>query len=979
MEKTTTTGFSLDQAKQHLQLLYGDIIAENDKYFTVSQFCAGKKIIKWFSIDQLDKALKYIDTQRGKKTNIYASMGIFDKPKSGNQRGTAKDVTGLLGVWLDIDMKSDAKRGENLPESWDEIAKLIRPEPTMIIFSGHGYQAVWLFNEPLENMAYAAKLLKNWTTSFQRLFVQHGYAKLDSTNDVSRVLRIAGTQNNKQNPATKEWLPEIHSYIYKLSGKRYEPTELEQYILPCEAVEEVAATAEVISTSSTGCGLILDPEAQPPSAKFNQMLKSSKFRKYWKLEDKEKGTDLSSYDMSLANMTVARGWTDQEVANLLIAFRRKHAQYTEQPDKALRMDYIEYTIRNAREGVAQERKKRGQKVIPLKRQQQYTTQGNTALEPEPDTAASTLKDCIEDIPRVVAHLKMPSGYFYSNGSIYFEKVTKDAVVPVLVLESPIFISRLIDHKSGELAKLELIFKYRGKWTTLIASRAEIFNHTQLVKLADRTLPVSSSSAKKIVDFLSKFYHTNENDFNYLTAVDYLGWTDDQHTTFISSPNETHGYYLDLYGTLKSFANEFKEKGTLDGWKEIISPFLATDSEDNPLFPIARAVIAAYFTSPLLPIFEVRSFILHTFCNSGGGKTAANWLGASVWGNPEQLKATMNATRYSIEQKAGLLKNLPMFVDELQSIAKHKQTATAEELIYMIANDQGRDRGKKDGNLRETKKWRLIACTSGERALTESNTYAGAKNRVLELYGKPIPESRMASSVYRKLKRHYGMAGKIFMKKVIELGAEKLQDFYDMMGEKLEHYADASEIGNTKHHLDMVTALVTGDYLASRFIFGKEKEKAFSEAYLLGVYLLSGLESATNIDDSTRARDHIESWIYMNIRQIDISAWDKSYGWIAKGEICLIPSVLEQALKEGGFDPVRILKDWREKGWIEAESATRLKKKRTVPTTATSKPRLYVYCLKKDIFMEVESANVEEGDKKETGGGLKARRPKIEVE
>lgn len=951
------------QTLTHLRALYENV---DGKYFTINQFGNHKPVVEWFRTDQLEKAAEYVASQRNKKTNIYYSMGLFDQPKSGNQRGTAKDVTALLGLWADIDLKSEAKKETNLPGSWEDAQKFMRffPEPTLIIFSGHGYQPLWLFNEPLEDMEKAAKLARKWILTIQHRAVEAGFAKPDAVTDISRVLRLAGTVNNKANP--------INAEIFEDSGIRYEPTDLEQYILP--AVEEVAATAEVISTSSTGGGLILDPEAQPP-AKFNQMLKSSKFRKYWKLEDKEKGTDLSSYDMALANMTVARGWTDQEIANLLIAFRRKHQQYTDQPDKCLRPDYVLLTIERAREGIEEARKG---KVISLdSKRKQYETQGNTALEPEPDTAASTLKDCIADIPRVVAHLKMPSGYFYRNGSIYFEKVTKDAVVPVLVLESPIFISRLIDYKSGEMAKLELIFKYLGKWTTLIASRAEIFNYTQLVKLADRTLPVSSSSAKKIVDFLFKFYHTNETDFNYLTAVDYLGWTDDQHTTFIATPEETHGYYLDLYGTLKNYSSEFKAKGSLDGWKEIISPFLATDSDDNPLFPIARAVIAAYFTSPLLPIFEVRSFILHTFCNSGGGKTAANWLGASVWGNPEQLKATMNATRYSIEQKAGLLKNLPMFVDELQSIAKHKQTATAEELIYMIANDQGRDRGKKDGNLRETKKWRLIACTSGERALTESNTYAGAKNRVLELYGKPIPESRMASSVYRKLKRHYGMAGKIFMKKVIELGAEKLQDFYDMMGEKLEHYADASEIGNTKHHLDMVTALVTGDYLASRFIFGKEKEKAFSEAYLLGVYLLSGLESATNIDDSTRARDHIESWIYMNIRQIDISAWDKSYGWIAKGEICLIPSVLEQALKEGGFDPVRILKDWREKGWIEAESATRLKKKRTVPTTATSKPRLYVYCLKKDIFMEVESANVEK-NKNETGG-LKARRPKIEVE
>src|SRR5690606_23970122 len=156
------------------------------------------------------------------------------------------------------------------------------------------------------------------------------------------------------------------------------------------------ATAEVISTSSTGCGVILDPEAQPPNAKFNRMLKSSKFRKYWKLEDKEKGTDLSSYDMALANMTVARGWTDQEIANLLIAFRRKYQHCTEQPDKCLRPDYVLLTIERARKGIEEARKG---KVISLdSKRKQYETQGNTALEPEPatdetETREATLKEC----------------------------------------------------------------------------------------------------------------------------------------------------------------------------------------------------------------------------------------------------------------------------------------------------------------------------------------------------------------------------------------------------------------------------------------------------------------------------------------------------------------------------------------------------------------------------------------------------------
>jgi hypothetical protein len=54
----------------------------------------------------------------------------------------------------------------------------------------------------------------------------------------------------------------------------------------------------------------------------------------------------SGYDLSLATLAVLQGWSDQEIANLIIAARRQHGQ---QPEKALRYDYIRRTLQKARE------------------------------------------------------------------------------------------------------------------------------------------------------------------------------------------------------------------------------------------------------------------------------------------------------------------------------------------------------------------------------------------------------------------------------------------------------------------------------------------------------------------------------------------------------------------------------------------------------------------------------------------------------
>ena len=71
-----------------------------------------------------------------------------------------------------------------------------------------------------------------------------------------------------------------------------------------------------------------------------------KFRRAWKRNRPDlQDQSASSYDMSLANLAVLAGWLDQEIANLLIAWRRENK---EDLAKAMRRDYIMRTIAKAK-------------------------------------------------------------------------------------------------------------------------------------------------------------------------------------------------------------------------------------------------------------------------------------------------------------------------------------------------------------------------------------------------------------------------------------------------------------------------------------------------------------------------------------------------------------------------------------------------------------------------------------------------------
>ena len=98
----------------------------------------------------------------------------------------------------------------------------------------------------------------------------------------------------------------------------------------------------------TGGGLALDPEADPPLLKLETLQKASpKFRKSWEQDRKDMADQSpSAYDLSLATMAIQAGWSDQEVVNLLICWRRKHDH-----DLKLRENYYVMTLDKAKEPI----------------------------------------------------------------------------------------------------------------------------------------------------------------------------------------------------------------------------------------------------------------------------------------------------------------------------------------------------------------------------------------------------------------------------------------------------------------------------------------------------------------------------------------------------------------------------------------------------------------------------------------------------
>jgi hypothetical protein len=179
--------------------------------------------------------------------NVFYGVCLRGSDLGSSKRGAKKDIVCVPGVWADFDIapegaKKTGHAAKDLPPSVAEIiSKILVPfgiSPSLIVHSGGGLHAYWLFTRPLEitsaNREKISSFSKAWQDSLVHLSTLAGW-HLDMTADLSRVLRPAGTHNRKL--ATPRPVK-----ILMNSGQRYELEALQAHAKAHKAPEPAPAT-----------------------------------------------------------------------------------------------------------------------------------------------------------------------------------------------------------------------------------------------------------------------------------------------------------------------------------------------------------------------------------------------------------------------------------------------------------------------------------------------------------------------------------------------------------------------------------------------------------------------------------------------------------------------------------------------------------------------------------------------------------------
>ena len=325
--------------------MYGDTVSSDQRLVLWS--ARDKKSIWTESIDEAVDTVMKVNV-----SNLYFGVCLQDWQAAAKERGNRVRREGevdmtfcrgypstsvvMPGIWLDLDIAGPGHEKMGLPQSIvdaDKILSALPFDPSWVVDTGGGWHVYWLWREPwvlesAEERERAAALVRG----FQKLAIQAaidlGFV-LDSTHDLSRVLRPVGTVNAKYNSVVK---------FRDISDHRFNPSDFDEYM---DAVQPIVETRP-----STAIGS-LDSDLEPPPKKFMAMLNlAPHFAATWRRERKEFPSQ-SEYDMSLASMAARAAWTDEEIVGLVVAHRREGGE----PLKIDRPGYYERLVSKARASI----------------------------------------------------------------------------------------------------------------------------------------------------------------------------------------------------------------------------------------------------------------------------------------------------------------------------------------------------------------------------------------------------------------------------------------------------------------------------------------------------------------------------------------------------------------------------------------------------------------------------------------------------
>ena len=377
----------------------------------------------------------------------------------------------------------------------------------------------------------------------------------------------------------------------------------------------------------------------------------------------------------------------------------------------------------------------------------------------------------------------PAGFTMNGGGLWFQPKDQDAK-PVWVC-GPFDVLGEARDAEGLGWSVVIRFKDRdGKEKTAILGKGKLANgwsdlRRDLADMGLSLLPRSPNAFDPLPVCLLKM--RSERRIMLCGATGWAGPSFVLPSEVLSPPDAEPVMF-----TGEAKALHFGQTGDLASWQRDVAGRAVGNT--RAIFCLSLA-----FAGPLLKVLNLESGGFHIRGKSSSGKSTLAMIAGSVWGGGGSLgfSQAWRATANGLETIATGHSDAFLALDELGQLAPEE----AGNAAYMLSNGQAKARLKADGTARARSNWRAMFLSTGEISLGDhikaakagGQVMAGQEVRVIDLVADAgqglgawedthefATGAEYSDAMKGAAKRHYGHAGPMFVRGLIDGGDDLLK-------------------------------------------------------------------------------------------------------------------------------------------------------------------------------------------------------------
>ena len=468
-----------------------------------------------------------------------------------------------------------------------------------------------------------------------------------------------------------------------------------------------------------------------------------------------------------------------------------------------------------------------------------------------------------------------------NGNLKTEYASHMPVMPLEILQNT---------EEGT-EKIRIGFYKYGQWNKILVPRSLAASKVKIVELADRGLDVTSDNARLLVKYLSEATALNMDTIPVIKSCRHMGWAGKAFLPYTGDMRlDSESQFQDLIASVSS-------RGDLQEWIDYTGELRKNIA--------LRLVMGASFASPLIARVNALPFVFHLWGGTGFGKTVGLMTAASIWGDPRpgRLTRTMNMTVNSMMQMASVLRNLPFFGDELQTIKSRFENY--DRLVMQVT--EGINRGRMtDTALQQQMTWENAFIFTGEEPCTQNVSGGGVKNRVIEIECADNVV-KDGNSVVNFINRNYGLAGPEYIKFLSDCSIQELFDT------KVKEILDGT--GTSEKQAMAMALIMAADELTGLAFYPDEAPLTVEEVKPF-------LKVQDDIDPAERSYREIVGVIMEHEVNFKPDVNTARWGRMGTDSVLINKFVLSRELQSLGFNFDAVKKKWAEKGYLVKSTSGR---------------------------------------------------------